>query len=55
MLVDGTVGLVWAPRGRLFRVLRFSITNGKIAEVDVIANPARLSELELAVLSDDAR
>ena len=33
MLVDGTVGLVWAPRGRLSRVLRFAIRSGKIAQL----------------------
>ena len=39
MLVNGEVGLVWAPRGHLLRVLRFSIADGKIAKVDVIAEP----------------
>jgi hypothetical protein len=48
----GTVGVVLAPRGRLFRVLTFTITRGKIAQVDVIADPARLRELDLAVLDD---
>ncbi len=50
MLVNGEVGLVWAPRGHLFRVLRFSIAHGKIATVDVIADETRLNQLELAVL-----
>ena len=49
-LVDGRVGLVVAPRGRLFRVLRFTFAGGKIAQVEVIGDPARLRELELAVL-----
>ena len=52
MLVDGAVGLVWAPRGRLSRVLSFKIRRGKIDEVDIIANPARLNKLDLAVLKD---
>ncbi|HET8549881.1 MAG TPA: sigma-70 family RNA polymerase sigma factor [Bryobacteraceae bacterium] len=51
-LVDGDVGLVVAPRGRLFRVLRFTIADGKITAVDIVADPARLSELDLAVLGD---
>lgn len=51
-LVDGEVGLVVAPRGRLLRVLKFTITRGRIAEVDVIADPARLRRLDLAVLDD---
>jgi len=49
-LVGGRVGLVVAPRGRLFRVLSFTFAGGKIAQVEVIGDPARLRELELAVL-----
>jgi len=49
-LVDGSVGIVFAPDGKLSRVLRFTITNRKIVEADIIAAPARLRELDLAVL-----
>jgi RNA polymerase sigma-70 factor, ECF subfamily len=49
MLVNGAAGLVWAPRGRLSRVLRFTTAPGKIVKVDVIADPARLRQLDLAV------
>jgi RNA polymerase sigma-70 factor, ECF subfamily len=52
MLVDGAVGLVWAPGGQLSRVLRFTIVRGKIVQVEVIADPMRLRELDLAVLKD---
>jgi ketosteroid isomerase-like protein len=52
MLVNGEVGLVWTPGGRVFRVLRFSFADGKIATVDVIADPARLPEFDLAILDD---
>jgi RNA polymerase sigma-70 factor (ECF subfamily) len=48
-LVDGAVGLLMAPRGRLSRVLLFTFTDGKIARIDVVADPARLSQLQLAV------
>jgi RNA polymerase sigma-70 factor (ECF subfamily) len=51
-LVNGAVGLVMAPRGRLFLVLGFTITDGKITEIDVIADPDRLRQLDLAVLDD---
>lgn len=51
-LINGAVGLVMAPRGRLFLVLDFTITDGKITEIDVIADPDRLRRLELAVLDD---
>jgi RNA polymerase sigma-70 factor (ECF subfamily) len=49
MLVDGAVGAVLAPQGRLSRLLRFTIRNGRIAEVDIIADPVRLQRLDLAV------
>ena len=49
-LVDSSVGIIFAPDGKLSRVLRFTIANGKIAQADIIADPARLRELDLAVL-----
>jgi RNA polymerase sigma factor (sigma-70 family) len=48
-LVDGTAGIVLAPRGRLTRAVRFTITAGKIVAVEVISQPERLKELEVAV------
>ncbi len=50
MLVDGAVGLVLAPGGRLTRALRLAFAGGKIAAVEVIVDPERLGRLELAVL-----
>jgi RNA polymerase sigma factor (sigma-70 family) len=49
-LVDGAIGVVVAPRGKLVRALRFTIANGKIAEIEVISNPARLGELDVAIV-----
>ena len=49
-LVNGTVGAVIAPHGRLQLVLAFTVTGGRVAGYDVIADPARLARLELAVL-----
>ena len=51
-LVNGAVGVVVAWHGRLGLVLNLTITNGKIAEINVIADPARLRQLDLAVLDD---
>jgi RNA polymerase sigma factor (sigma-70 family) len=51
-LVDGTVGIVVAPRGRSRLAIGFTIEHDRIAEMDVIADPARLHQLELAVLGD---
>jgi RNA polymerase sigma-70 factor (ECF subfamily) len=51
-LVDGSVGIILAPGGRLERVLRFTIAGGKIRECDIIVNPERLRRLEIATLSE---
>jgi RNA polymerase sigma-70 factor (ECF subfamily) len=49
-LVDGAVGIVFAPGGRLQVVLALTISDRRIAAIDVIADPDRLRRLELAVL-----
>jgi RNA polymerase sigma factor (sigma-70 family) len=49
-LVDGAVGIVVAPGGRLALVLRFGVAGGKITAIDIEADPSRLQRLELAVL-----
>ena len=49
-LVNGDIGLVMAPRGRLTRALTFKIANGKITEIEVIGAPARLGELDVAIV-----
>ncbi len=51
-LVNGTPGIVMAPRGRLRVVLAFTIGDRTISRIDVIADPARLEKLHLAVLDD---
>jgi RNA polymerase sigma-70 factor (ECF subfamily) len=49
-LIDGSLGLIHAPRGKLSRALTFTVTNGKVTRVEVIGDPARLRELDIAVL-----
>ncbi|GAA2652316.1 sigma-70 family RNA polymerase sigma factor [Streptomyces spororaveus] len=49
-LVDGVVGLAMAPLGRLFLVLGFTIEDGLITEIDIVAEPERIGALEIAAL-----
>ncbi|MFI0155005.1 sigma-70 family RNA polymerase sigma factor [Streptomyces lydicus] len=49
-LVDGTVGLVVAPHGRLLFALTVTTEDGRVTAYDVIADAARLRRLDLAVL-----
>jgi hypothetical protein len=47
-LVNGAVGLVMAPRGRLTRALTFTFANGKITEIQVIGDAGRLGDLDVS-------
>lgn len=47
-LVNGAIGLVMAPGGRLTRALTFTFVSGRIAEIEVIGNAARLGELDVS-------
>ena len=49
-LINGAAGLVFATRGRLTRALIFTISNGRIVRAEIIAEPARLQQLDIAVL-----
>jgi ABC-type hemin transport system substrate-binding protein len=49
-LVDGAAGAVWAPGGRPRVVFTFTITGGKIVAIDILADPDRLSRLDLTIL-----
>jgi len=51
-LVDGSIGAVWAPGGRPRVVFDFTIVAGKIVEIALLADPARLDQLDLTVLND---
>src|SRR5262249_42516003 len=51
VLVNGAVGIVAAPQGRLFVVLGLSYTHEKISAIDVIADPERVRQLDIAALS----
>ncbi|MDA0633681.1 sigma-70 family RNA polymerase sigma factor [Nonomuraea sp. MCN248] len=45
VLVNGTAGVVVVAKGRALSVMAFTVTDGRIASIDVIADPARLERL----------
>ena len=49
-LVDGAPGAVWAVGGQPRVVFGFTITDDRIVQIDLLADPDRLARLELAVL-----
>src|SRR5262249_29910653 len=49
-LVNGAAGLLCTLEGKPFAVMGFTVRDGKIAEIDILRDPERLSQLELTVL-----
>jgi RNA polymerase sigma-70 factor (ECF subfamily) len=47
-VINGAAGAVWAPGGRPRVVFGFSIRAGKIVEIEMIADQARLGQLSLS-------
>jgi RNA polymerase sigma factor (sigma-70 family) len=51
-LINGVVGAVVAPRGRLLMVVNFTIANGRIVELNAVGNPERLRDFDLRILDE---
>jgi RNA polymerase sigma factor (sigma-70 family) len=49
-LVNGAAGIVSFKDGQPFSVMGFAVTGGRIAEIDILADPERLHRLDLTVL-----
>jgi len=51
VLVNGNIGVVSRlPDGRLLSVIGFTIADGKVVEMDIVADPDRLSRLDLSAI-----
>jgi RNA polymerase sigma-70 factor, ECF subfamily len=48
--VNGAAGLVWTAGGQPRVVFEFTTTGGKIVAIDLVADPARLRQIDLMVL-----
>jgi RNA polymerase sigma-70 factor (ECF subfamily) len=51
-LVNGAAGAVVAPQGKPLSVMGFTVKRGKIVACDIVADPERLRQLDVAVLHD---
>ena len=52
VLVNGAAGVVVTLGGQLYGVMGFTVSRGKIVEIDVIIDPERLRRVDVAVLGD---
>jgi len=50
VLVNGAAGLVCMLKGKPFSVMAFTVRDRKIAEINILREPERLSQLDLTVL-----
>jgi RNA polymerase sigma factor (sigma-70 family) len=51
-LVDGAVGLAWAPGGRPKAVFDLTISHGRIVAIDLLLDPDVLGDLDVVLLDD---
>ena len=51
-LVNGAAGVVVAASARLIAVMGFTVTDGKITEIDILADPERLRHVDLTALGN---
>ncbi|MEV5014282.1 sigma-70 family RNA polymerase sigma factor [Streptomyces sp. NPDC053780] len=51
-LVNGSAGLVNTLGGKPLSVMSFTVTRGRIAAIDILSDPARLAQLDLAPAQD---
>jgi len=50
-LVNGATGFIALQDGELFAIAALTVRNGRIAELDILADPARLARIDLAAFS----
>jgi RNA polymerase sigma factor (sigma-70 family) len=48
-LVNGAAGAVVAPHGRVFSVMAFTVSGGKIVQIDALLDPERLERLDITI------
>jgi RNA polymerase sigma factor (sigma-70 family) len=47
VLVNGVPGFYVAPEGKLFAIGTFTVSDGRITEIDIVADPEKLARIEL--------
>jgi RNA polymerase sigma-70 factor (ECF subfamily) len=50
-LINGAVGVVTATNGRPISLMAFTITGAKIVAIDLVDDPGRIAEVDLAILN----
>ena len=48
--IDGVAGAAWAPGGQIRAVLSFTVANGKVTAIDLVADRERIDQLDVELL-----
>jgi len=51
-MVDGQPGAAWGPAGEVRVAFAFTVAEGKVVAIDVVAEPARLAAMDVVILAD---
>jgi RNA polymerase sigma-70 factor, ECF subfamily len=52
VLINGTPGIISSRDGQPFSVIGFTVTDGKITDIDILMDPDRLQQLDLSALDN---
>jgi RNA polymerase sigma-70 factor, ECF subfamily len=52
LLVNGVAGLLCMLEGKPFSVMAFTVRGGRVAQIDILRDPERLSQLDLAAVGE---
>jgi RNA polymerase sigma-70 factor (ECF subfamily) len=52
VLIDGVAGAAWVDSGTPRAVFDFTVTEGKITAIDILADPDLLQQFDIAILDD---
>lgn len=49
-IIDGLAGAAWAPGGQIRALLRFTVTGGRVSEIDLIGDPESIAACDVDLL-----
>ncbi len=49
-IINGVAGAAWAPGGQIRAVLSFTVANGRVTAIDLVADRERLDQLDVELL-----
>jgi RNA polymerase sigma factor (sigma-70 family) len=54
-IINGAAGAAWAPGGQIRAVLSFTVANGRVTAIDLVADRERLDQLDVELLPREGK